>query len=159
MTERPQIYGCRVYDGNGNLKQSVSRETLIKKHWSNFKKRDHADFTLPNSPQNKNLEPRPVKQFDCTCIVCDKSFKGAMAHANRCSEKCRKIAQNRRDNDARRERRKKKLAHLPEVQCIVCLKFFKRESLKQTFCKDPCDSKDAAKVYKSRYKAKLKLKL
>ena len=85
------IYGVKIFDSKGQLKQDLTKEELEARHWNGF----HFDVT-PYAVSNKVARKgyvrkvKPVRKIKCA--ICGAEFLSSHVRARYCNRKCVKVS-------------------------------------------------------------------
>jgi len=80
------MYPVKIFDGKGNLKQTMTAEEVSAQHWTGFKC-NVTSFIIEGSTPHKG-KTRKKKMKDLMCVVCGAPFQSTHIKAKYCNHVC-----------------------------------------------------------------------
>ena len=156
------FHECRVYNGNGELKTTYTKEQVSIAHWGNVAEGNN-QFTFS---ETGDIPPGLVKGSRRTVICafsgCKKSVTTTHRRTKVCSDKCGR--QIKRDKDATRRRAKSNNSNFKppqefengffgyKIKCKQCNETAYKRNYRAMFCSPKCLNRHKNLTYVSKKK-------
>jgi len=156
------FHECKVYDGEGKLKTTYTKDQVASSHWRNTVDSSH-QFTIVESAQ---IPPELIKGTKRTLICdyseCKKSFSTTHRKAKVCSDDCGRQVKRQKDIRRRRARAQASDFIAPQeyengfygykIECKHCKEISYKKNYKAIFCGPKCLARYKNKHYVTKRK-------